>query len=183
MRYLKLSVFVVAFTLFSLVALHAEEVGQEAASPAAAPAEVKQAAPQAAAPAETATAAPSGAQHESHDPAFKEKRFVAAVGPDGVQHVEITGGEYYYDPNYIVVKANVPVEFTLKKEPGYVPHDMVVKAPDAGIDFKVKFKKEPVVVKFTPTKAGTYEMECDERFLWFKSHKDRGMYGYIEVVP
>jgi len=51
-----------------------------------------------------------------------EKRFVASVGSDGVQHVEIIGGEYYFDPNYIVVKVNTPVELKVKKTPGYVPH-------------------------------------------------------------
>ncbi|HUJ17801.1 MAG TPA: cupredoxin domain-containing protein [Nitrospirota bacterium] len=114
---------------------------------------------------------------------MKEKRFVATVGPDGVQHVDITGGEYFFDPNYIVVKVNVPVELSVKKTKGYVPHDILVKAPEAGIDFKVKLSdKEAMTVKFTPTKTGKYEMECDERFLFFKSHKDRGMDGFIEVV-
>ncbi len=119
----------------------------------------------------------------AHDSDYKEKRVVATVGADGVQHVELTGGEYYFDPNYIVVKVNVPVELKVKKAGGYVPHDVVVKAPDAGIDFKIDLKKEQKDIKFTPTKVGKYEMACDAKLLWFKSHKDRGMYGYIEVVP
>jgi plastocyanin len=112
----------------------------------------------------------------------KEKRVVATVEADGVQRVEVTGGEYYFDPNYIIVKVNVPVEFVVKKAPGYVPPDMVVKAPDAGIDFVVDLKKEAQTVKFTPTKIGKYEMNCDKKLLFFKSHKDRGMHGMIEVV-
>jgi len=115
--------------------------------------------------------------------AMVEKRFVAIVGADGIQHVEITGGEYYFDPNAIVVKVNVPVEFKVKKAAGYVPHNMLVKAPDAGIDFKIDLKDDWQTVKFTPTKVGKYEMECDKKLLWFKSHKDRGMDGFIEVVP
>lgn len=116
-------------------------------------------------------------------PAAKEKRVVATVDPDGVQRVEILGGDYYFDPNYIVVKVNVPVELTLKKKKGYVPHDIMVKAPEAGIDFKVDMKSEnPPVVKFTPTKVGNYTMYCDKRLLWFKSHRERGMEGTIEVV-
>jgi plastocyanin domain-containing protein len=118
-----------------------------------------------------------------HSPT-KEKRAVATLDPDGVQRVEITGGEYYFDPNYIVVKVNVPVEFKVKKAKGYVSHDIVVKAPDAGIDFKVDLSdKETKTVKFTPTKIGKYPMECDKRLLFFKSHKERGMEGVIEVVP
>ncbi|OGW38809.1 MAG: quinol oxidase [Nitrospirae bacterium GWD2_57_9] len=108
---------------------------------------------------------------------------MATTGSDGIQHVEITGGEYYFDPNYIVVKVNVPVELSAKKAPGYVPHDIIVKAPEAGIDFEVALKKEPQVIKFTPTRVGKYEMLCGKKLLFFKSHKDRGMDGVIEVVP
>jgi plastocyanin len=112
-----------------------------------------------------------------------EKRFVATVGVDGVQHVEVIGGDYYFDPNYIVVKVNVPVELKVKKASGYIPHDIAVKAPEAGIDFKKDLDKDWQAITFTPTKVGKYEMICDKRLLWFKSHKDRGMYGFIEVVP
>ncbi len=114
----------------------------------------------------------------------KEKRVVATLDSDGVQRVDITAGEYYFDPNYIAVKANIPVEFKVKKVPGYISHDIMVKAPDAGIDFKVDLSdKEAKAIKFTPTKVGKYTMECDKRFLFFKSHKERGMEGVIEVVP
>ena len=119
-----------------------------------------------------------------HDHAMgTEKRFVATIGVDGVQHVEVIGGDYYFDPNYIIVRVNVPVELKVKKEPGYIPHDIAVKAPEAGIDFKKDLDKNWQTITFTPTKIGKYEMICDKRLLWFKSHKDRGMYGFIEVVP
>jgi len=113
----------------------------------------------------------------------KEKRLVATVGTDGIQRVEIMGGAYYFDPNYIIVKVNVPVELTVKKAAGEeLPHDIMVKAPDAGIDFKVDMKNEARTITFTPTKTGKYEMYCDKKLLFFKSHKDRGMDGWIEVV-
>ncbi len=113
----------------------------------------------------------------------KEKRMVATMDADGVQRVEIIGGEYYFDPNYIVVKVNKPVELTVRKAAGYIPHDMVVKAPEAGIDFKVDLDtKKPEIKKFTPTKVGKYPMYCDKKLLFFKSHRDRGMEGMIEVV-
>ena len=114
----------------------------------------------------------------------KVKRVVAVVGPDGVQRVEITGGEYFFDPNYIIVKANVPVELDVKKTPGFIPHDIVVKAPEAGIDFAVDLNdKKPEIIKFTPTKVGKYAMYCDKKVLWFGSHREKGMEGVIEVVP
>lgn len=123
------------------------------------------------------------AQQETHEHMMKEKRVVATVDPDGVQRVEIVGGSYYFDPNYIVVKVNVPVELKVKKEPGMTPHDIVVKDAEAGIDFKTDLSsKEWSDITFTPTKVGKYPMYCDKRLLWFKSHRARGMEGTIEVV-
>jgi len=112
-----------------------------------------------------------------------ENRFVATIGTDGVQHVEVIGGDYYFDPNYIIVKVSVPVELKVKKAPGYIPHDIAVKAPKAGIDFITDIGKDWQTITFTPTTVGKYEMICDKKLLWFKSHKDRGMDGFIEVVP
>ncbi len=177
MKNIKLLVAVAIFVISATLAGYAEETGLESA-PTVSPDTDRDVTKQESAP------APRDVKQEGHDQsAMKEKRFVAAVGPDGVQHVEIIGGEYYFDPNYIVVKVNVPVELSVRKAKGYVPHDIVVKAPDAGIDFKVDLSdKEAKTIKFTPTKTGKYEMECNKRFLFFKSHKERGMDGFIEVV-
>ena len=114
--------------------------------------------------------------------AAKEKRVVATVGEDGVQRVEITGGSYYFDPNYIVVQVNKPVELMVKKDGGFIPHDIVVKAPEAGIDFKVELTDTFQPIDFTPTKTGKYAMYCDKSLLWFESHREKGMEGTIEVV-
>ncbi len=57
------------------------------------------------------------AEVAQHDHAKgKINRVVATVDADGVQRVEVVGGEYYFDPNYIVVKVNKPVELTVKKD-------------------------------------------------------------------
>ena len=127
-------------------------------------------------------AAPATATEEHSPGAVKVKRVVAVVDADGVQRVSITGGSYFFDPNYIVVKVNVPVELTVKKE-GYIPHDIVVKAPEAGIDFSVSMDTKPQVIAFTPKTVGKYEMYCSKKMFFVKSHKDRGMDGMIEVVP
>ena len=112
----------------------------------------------------------------------KEKRVVAAVGADGIQRVEVNAGSYYFDPNVIVVKVNVPVELTVKKAGGSTPHNIVLKAPEAGIDFSEALSTEPTRIQFTPTKVGKYPFECTHKLLFFKSHKDRGMHGVLEVV-
>lgn len=113
--------------------------------------------------------------------AAEKKEYTAKTDPDGVQRVEILGGSYFFDPNYVIVKVNVPVELKFKKEPGMIPHDVVLKAPEAGIDFKVELKETPEIVKFTPTKTGTFTFDCTKKLLFFESHKDKGMTGTLEV--
>jgi plastocyanin domain-containing protein len=111
-----------------------------------------------------------------------EKTFRAALDKDGVQRVEIVGGGYFFAPNRIIVKVNVPVELKVRKEPGIVPHNIVMKAPEAGIDFEVPMKEEPQVIRFTPGKTGVYPFYCSKKLLFFESHREKGMEGLIEVV-
>jgi plastocyanin domain-containing protein len=113
--------------------------------------------------------------------AADKKELTAVTGADGVQKVEMTAGSYFFDPNYIIVKVNVPVEFSIKKEAGMIPHNIVIKAPEAGIDIKLELKEEPQAVRFTPTKTGTYPFTCEKKLLFFESHKDKGMVGTLEV--
>jgi plastocyanin domain-containing protein len=110
------------------------------------------------------------------------KRFVATVDVDGTQRINMTGGAYYFDPEIVVVKVNVPVELMIRKEAGVAPHNIVLKAPEAGISIDESLSSEPKVIRFTPTKPGRYPFECTKRFLFFKSHKERGMHGVLEVV-
>jgi plastocyanin len=120
------------------------------------------------------------ARGEEKPPA--EKVFKATVDDDGVQRADILGGSYYFTPNRIIVKVNVPVELKVKKESGIVPHNIAMKAPEAGIDFDVSMSDEPKVVKFTPTRVGTYPFYCSKRLWPFESHRDKGMKGVLEVV-
>jgi len=113
---------------------------------------------------------------------WKEKRVEAVVGQDGVQRVEITAGSYFFDPNTIVLKINVPSELVVKKAPGGHGHNIMLKAPEAGIEFDQELGSDPLTIRFTPTKAGKYMFICSHKVPFSKSHKERGMYGYIEVV-
>ncbi len=189
MRQLKLAVAVLSFLLSSALAGHAEDARKEPAptvNPELKQDAVKQDAVKQEPSAATQTVAPAGdVKKDAGTVESKEKRVVAAVGADGVQKVTVTGGDFYFDPNHIVVKVNVPVQLLVKKAADsswYIPHDIMVKAPEAGIDFKVSLKKDGQTVSFTPTKAGTYALYCDKKPPFGKSHKDRGMEGVIEVV-
>jgi plastocyanin domain-containing protein len=113
---------------------------------------------------------------------WQEKRATAVIGEDGVQRIKILAGGYYYDPNTIVVKVNVPVELIVRRTSGGFGHNIVLEEPDAGIDFRQGLSTDPVAIKFTPTKIGKYMFVCSHKVPFSKSHKERGMYGYLEVV-
>jgi plastocyanin domain-containing protein len=111
------------------------------------------------------------------------KAFIAAADADSVQRVSVFGGSYYFEPSRIVVRANLPVELTLRKEGWLLPHEFILSAPEAGIDVAESLSTEPRVVRFTPTHAGIYPFYCGKKFLFFSSHRDNGMEGVLEVVP
>ncbi|HBG45372.1 MAG TPA: quinol oxidase [Deltaproteobacteria bacterium] len=109
--------------------------------------------------------------------------YISRIGATGVQRVEITGGSYFFRPGRIVVKAGVPVELVLKSESAIIPHNFVLKSPEAGIDISVRLEREPTTLRFTPAKSGQLTFYCDKKFFLLKSHREHGMEGTIEVVP
>lgn len=111
----------------------------------------------------------------------EENVFVAETGANGVQKVEITAGSYFFKPEHIIVKSKVPVELAIRNESRLIPHNFVMKSPEAGMDFSEKLSDSLTIVRFTPAKPGKYTFYCDKKLLFFKSHRDRGMEGVIEV--
>lgn len=111
-----------------------------------------------------------------------KKTVTATIDADGVQRVEILGGGYFFDPDRVIVKVNVPVELKVRKESGFVPHNFVIKAPEAGIEVEESLSTEPKTIRFTPTKTGIYPMYCSKKLLFFESHREKGMEGELEVV-
>ncbi|MGW8272730.1 MAG: quinol oxidase [Thermodesulfovibrionales bacterium] len=104
----------------------------------------------------------------------------AVLGEDGVQRVEVVAGSYFFTPNYIVLKAGIPAELVFKKEPGLTPHNVVLMVE--GQQVRVDISTEGTTVKLTPTTAGKIPFYCDKKFLFFPSHREKGMEGVIEVV-
>jgi plastocyanin domain-containing protein len=100
---------------------------------------------------------------------------------NGIQKAEITATGYSFTPKHIIVKVNMPVEFSVKKEPGIVPHNITLNAPDAGIDFSESLNTTPITIKFTPTKTGVYTFFCNKKLPFSKSHREKGMEGILEI--
>jgi len=116
------------------------------------------------------------------DTAVKHKLYTATVDNDGVQRVEIMGGEYYFEPDYIIVKKDIPVEFSIRKISGIIPHNIVIESPEAGINIRESMSTKPKLLRFTPLKTGRYPIICDKKLLFFPSHREKGMEGTLEVV-
>jgi len=108
--------------------------------------------------------------------------YQSIIAADGVQHVRIEGGNYFFKPRRVIVKANVPVELTVKVENGVIPHTLVIQAPEAGIAVDEKLSSNAKAIRFTPTAVGKYPFFCKNKFLFFKSHREKGMEGVLEVV-
>jgi plastocyanin domain-containing protein len=106
----------------------------------------------------------------------------AVLGSDGIQRVKVVGGGYFFKPDHIIVKVDLPVELQVVKESGLTPHDIVIKAPEAGINFAESMTTEPKTIRFTPTKPGIYPIYCSKKLLFFESHRDKGMDGVLEVL-
>jgi len=116
------------------------------------------------------------------DDAGAKDVYKASVDADGVQRVHIVGGNYFFKPNHIIVKARVPVALSVEKERGIVPHNIVIRAPGAGIVVKEELTTKAKIVTFTPTAPGIYEFYCTYKLPFRPSHRDEGMKGILEVV-
>jgi plastocyanin domain-containing protein len=108
--------------------------------------------------------------------------FTAGIDSDGVQRVDILGGEYFFKPDHIIVNVNVPVELKVRKKSLLTPHNIIMNEPETGIVFKESFGKKPHVIRFTPKETGTFPFYCDKKLLFFKSHREKGMEGILEVI-
>lgn len=105
----------------------------------------------------------------------------ASVGADGVQRARIEGGSYFFRPERVTVKMNMPVELTVSVARSLVPHSFVIQAPAAGIEIDEDLSSTPKTLRFTPTAAGSYPFYCRNRLLFLESHRDKGMAGMLVV--
>ncbi|HXG53470.1 MAG TPA: cupredoxin domain-containing protein [candidate division Zixibacteria bacterium] len=109
---------------------------------------------------------------------------VVPISPDNVQRLEITVDSYSFTPGRLVVKQNIPVELIFKNKSWMVPHNFVLKSPEAGLMIEAEIGSgETTVVRFTPTRIGEFKFSCTKKLLFFPSHEDQGMVGTLAVAP
>jgi len=96
--------------------------------------------------------------------------------------IEVKADSYFFKPDTITVKAGEPVTLSVTNEATFLPHSLVIKAPQAGLDVTIEARAgNTASATFTPTTPGTYEIYCDKEPPFGKSHKERGMHGKLIV--
>ncbi len=105
----------------------------------------------------------------------------AILGDDGVQRIEVLADSYSFRPNYLVVKAGVPLELTLRRQTLLVPHDFILALPPDNIHIEQEISREGTILRLTPSTPGQYPFHCGKKLLFFESHRDQGMAGMLEV--
>ncbi|MER3422534.1 MAG: quinol oxidase [Nitrospiraceae bacterium] len=101
---------------------------------------------------------------------------------DGVQRASIILDSYSYAPAHLIVHAGKPVELVLTSMTFLAPHNFIIKEPAAGLMVEKDVGAgKTATVRFTPTQPGRFTFYCDKRLLFFKSHREKGMEGLLEV--
>jgi plastocyanin len=101
---------------------------------------------------------------------------------DGVQRATVEADSYSFTPGHLVVKAGQPAELTFQSVTWLVPHNVVIDDPRSGLTVRAEVPAgERVTVKFTPMVPGSFPIYCDKKLPFFKSHREKGMEGVLEV--
>lgn len=96
--------------------------------------------------------------------------------------IEVSLDSYRFKPDKITAKVGESILLKVKNEATFIPHNLVIKAPQAGIDIKINVGAGKTgEARFTPTQAGSYEFACDKEPPIGKSHKEKGMHGTLIV--
>ncbi|MCY1294506.1 hypothetical protein D9M68_744170 [compost metagenome] len=104
----------------------------------------------------------------------------ASAAAGDLQRVAIVGGSYFFRPEHVVVKAGRPLELAVRVEAGIIPHRFVLETADGRSLANVPINETTKVLRFE-LPAGKYLFQCPNRLLFFKSHRERGMAGVLEV--
>ncbi len=117
-------------------------------------------------------------------PKEMETEKVSIVKPDdqGIQRATIIMDSYFYRPKELSVQAGKPVELTLRNAATFLTHTFHLEDSAAGHHVHAEAKAgESQTVRFTPKEQGRFVFYCDKKFLFFKSHRERGQEGHLDV--
>ena len=108
--------------------------------------------------------------------------FEVPLDSDGIQRAVVEADSYEFSPRRLVVRAGKPVELTVKSVTVLVPHNFLIDDPKSGLAIREEISAgQTVKITFTPTVPGSFAIYCDKKLLFFKSHREKGMEGVLEV--
>lgn len=104
------------------------------------------------------------------------------LAADGAQRVVVEADSYDFLPRHLVVRAGKPVELTFKSLTWLVPHNVIIDDPRSGLKVREEISAgESVTITFTPMVPGSFAIYCDKKLPFFRSHREKGMEGLLEV--
>ena len=109
---------------------------------------------------------------------------VVALEPDeqGIQRGRIEMDSYSYSPNELSVQAGKLVELTFRNNATFAPHTFVLDDSAANLQVQVEVSAgQSKTVQFIPKQPGSFTFYCDKKLLFFKSHRERGQEGHLQV--
>ena len=107
---------------------------------------------------------------------------IAKADDQDIQRATIIMDSYSYSPNELSVHAGKPVELTLRNAATFTPHTFHLADPASGLHVHAEVSAgESQTVRFTPNQRGTFTFYCEKKLLFFKSHRERGQEGHLEV--
>ena len=108
--------------------------------------------------------------------------FEVPLDPDGIQRAVVEADSYDFSPRHLVVRAGKPVDLSIKSVTFLVPHNFLIDDPTSGLTIREEVPAgETVKITFTPAVPGSFAIYCDKKLLFFKSHREKGMEGILEV--
>jgi plastocyanin len=107
---------------------------------------------------------------------------IVPIDSDGVQRTTIVVDSYSYTPSHLQVEVGKPLELILRSATIITPHNFVLKEPGVGLMLEQDVPSgKGTIIRFTPTQRGLFKFYCDKKLLFFKSHRDKGMEGLLDV--
>jgi plastocyanin len=111
-----------------------------------------------------------------------EKVSIVRADDQGIQRATITMDSYFYSPKNLSVQAGKPVELTLRNAATFLSHSFHLEDSAVGHHVHAEVSAgESHTVRFMPREGGTFVFYCDKKFLFFRSHRERGQEGRLDV--
>ncbi len=92
----------------------------------------------------------------------------------------MVAGNYFFRPNHVLVRVNMPVEITIWETGGMIPHNFVLKSAEAEINIEQELGTGPKKIRFTPRTVGKFPFYCSGGLI--EAHREMGMEGILEVT-